>query len=306
MLFFSCKKSGNPLQGVGAGVYVTGTDGVNPFLWSSGGTKQLANNGGLGMQVLLAGGNVYVAGVTNDRPGPVITPGGPGGQYTLWKNGAETFRTPLQLINSPSIAMTVSGNDVYFCSWTLYKNDSPFSLPGQGAGYFVSAAASAGSDIYFAGHDSAYDACYWKNGVLHVLEQNQPTGSGIQISSIFVSGTDVYVAGSDQLQSAVIWINGMKTVLQSSDGERLYNVQSIFVQGKDLYWIGNREAAYWKNGVKTLLSTQGAQPAANSIFVSGTDVYVAGEDSNRAVLWKNGVETVLASGGEAYSVAVKP
>lgn len=305
-LFFSCsKKGGNPLSGAGPGIYVTGSDGANPMLWSSSGTQQLAGNGGFGSQVVLAGGNVYVAGVTNDHPSRVQSPGGPGGQYTYWKNGAASVFTPLVLINNPTITMAVSGNDVYFSNWTLFKNGTAYLLPGAGAVGSVSAATTVGTDVYFAGHDSAGDGVYWKNGGMHVIDQVSLAGSEVQITSICVSDTDVYVGGADGLQRAAIWKNGVKTVIPSTNGGGLYRVRSIFVQGQDIYWISDQgSASYWKNGVVTNLSPAGATGNANCIFVAGNDVYVAGSSSDHAALWKNGVPTILSSGGEANSVVV--
>lgn len=307
VLVQSCSKGGGAAA-IGSGVYVTGDDGVDPILWNGGHAHKLVTNGGFGAQVLLAGSDVYVAGFSNEGTQPVINFAGPSGQFTYWKNGAETIVTPMELLTVQSIAMTVNGTDIYFSDGQVYENGSVIPVQGVTAEGAVCSAMTVGGNVYFAGRDSAGNGAYWKNGVLHEIALTQPLGGGILISCLYVSDTDVYVGGTDVQSNAAIWKNGVKTILQSSDGQPLYNVRSIFVQGQDVYWISNGpdDPAYWKNGVVVKLPLNGASSGgANSIFVSGNDVYVAGATSNGAVLWKNGVATVLSPGGQANSVVVQ-
>lgn len=304
----SCSKhhDNDPFPG-SATVYVAGDDGVNPVLWIDGKAQTLATDGGFASQVLLAGSEVYVAGVSDQGTNPSLTPAGPYGQYGYWKNGAETRVGTPKFLMSP-IAIAVNGNDVYFSNGPLYKNGSSVSLAGLGEQGFVCSAMTVAGDVYLAGRDSTGNGVYWKNGVLHLVAATQPIGPAIQIYCMYVSNGDVYVGGSDLQDRGAIWINGLEHQMPWP----LWDVVCIFVDGSDVYSISHvvvnnfNIPAYWKNGVQVNLPLNGAAYGnATSIFVSGGDVYVTGVTSHGAVLWKNGVEKVLSSRGEAFSVAVR-
>lgn len=307
LLVYSCSKSGTKPK-TGTGVYVAGTDGVNPILWSNGNPQKLDSNGGFASQVVLSGKEVYVAGFSNVDTTSPFQPPGVIAQFTYWKNGKETTIGGQRYIGAiPSMA--VNGENIYFCSGQVYENGSVIPLQGQGLAYLASA---VGGDVYFAGNDSVGDGVYWKNGVLHVISGAQPMGAAVPVNCLYVSGTDVYVGGTDLQRNAAIWKNGVETIVRSSVGEPISDVHSIFVQGQDVYSVsglvmgGVIVPAYWKNGVQVNLPLNGAAyGTAISIFVSGSDVYVCGYTSLGAALWKNGVGTVLAPRGQATSVVVQ-
>src|SRR5580704_16665306 len=70
-----------------AGIYIAGDDGTNPILWVNGNATTLSSTGGSASQVTISGSGVYVAGVNGTGTSPNLTPAGPFGQYTYWKNG---------------------------------------------------------------------------------------------------------------------------------------------------------------------------------------------------------------------------
>jgi hypothetical protein len=301
--------------GTGSGtVYVTGGDTLNPILWINAEPQKLDTNGGFGSQVLLAGNDVYVAGVSDEIPYAMLQGPELMGKYTYWKNGAETT------IGSPGgmawpITIAVEGNSVYYTGRVLYANGAVVPLPGTGSQGFIGPAVTVGSDVYVAGCDSIGDGVYWKNGILHVFAHTPTPGAAIPVSCLYVTpGGDVYVGGTDWQNRAAIWKNGIETTIASSGSAvPLNNIRSIFVNGTDVYSTsmlsftgGTYMPAYWKNGVEVELPGNGATYGiANSIFVSGSDVYVAGTTSLGGVLWKNGVATLLSPRGNANSVVVQ-
>ena len=312
----SCSKHHlNTSSGSGT-VYVTGYDGVNPILWSNGQPERLDTNGGFGARVIVAGNDVYVAGVSHEDTTTNLTPAAALGKYTYWKNGVETTIGATQFVQG-LISVAVDGRNVYFSTFqTLYENGSPVPLPGLGpqdpGPGLVSAIQTVGGDVFVAGRDSVGDAVYWKNGVMHLVATTQQGGRGIMINCMYVSDGDVYVGGSDLQGRAAIWKNGVEDTLRRTGGQSLFEVRAIFVDGPDVYAVANwlingvNAPTYWKNGVPVNLPLNGAVGGdASSIFVSGGDVYVSGSTSHGAVLWKNGVETVLSSTGQALSVVVR-
>lgn len=82
------------------------------------------------------------------------------------------------------------------CDFPMYwKNTEPVVLDTRyGEVWQIT---KSGSDVYAAGlinkHNSnstAHTACYWKNGVLHELED------GAQAYGIFIDGNDIYISGA--------------------------------------------------------------------------------------------------------------
>ena len=187
--------------------------------------------------IFVAGGNVYVAGGSNEYYSGVPS------SYQFaryWNQGVATSLVG-NLVDS-------SGGNV---------NARPITT-----GIYVS-----GTDVYVAGTVGGSfpsQAVVWKNGVASIL------GNGTA-NSIFVSGSDVYVAGSSLINTnyvATYWVNGQPTVLSTSPSTL---AQSIFVSGSDIYVAGTdivngvAYATYWKNGVATHLSP--GTGGASAIYV---------------------------------------
>lgn len=316
----SCTKTNNSaVYDAAISIYVAGDNGTNPVLWKNGVEEILSHSIGFGSLVTISGNNEYVGGASDETSSSFLTPAGPAGQYTYWKNGVQYD------IGNPSfiegvVSLAVAGSDLYYStSYQLWKNGNSIALQGQGSGH-ISSIITVGSDVYIAGSDSVGDAVYWKNGELNVVAQGYyPTyssGSDPSVFCMYVSGNDIYIGGVSADNRAVYWKNGVATYLQSSiSGSYVTNVRSIFVSGNDVYTTGNlivpmdggvNAPAYWKNGVEIDLPLNGAKygnPA--SIFVSGSDVYVAGSTTDGAVYWKNGIESVLSSQGDANYIIVQ-
>ena len=296
-----------------ATVYVTGSDSINPILWTNGQAEKLDTNGGSGAQVVVAGSDVYVGGVSDQNPYAMMQGPENMGKYTYWKNGVEITIGGPETLEGP-FGIAVQGSNVYYITrGALYENGVVVPLQGLGSKGSIAAIRAVGSDVYLAGYDSIGDGVYWKNGVLHVFAPASSPNTFLTVYCLFVTPNgDVYIGGTDGQQHAAIWKNGLETTVEPS-GSNLSVVTAIFVSGTDVYsicypWFTaiTTEAFYYKNGVPVNLSFNGASYGyPNSIFVSGDDVYVAGTASQGAVLWKNGVGTLLAAHGEATSVVVQ-
>jgi hypothetical protein len=237
----SCTKTTNSAGTVtGPNIYVAGDNGTNAILWKNGKAELLSISKGSADQVTVSGNNVYVAGIDMEPLISLNTPAGPSGQYVYWSNGVENKIGEPVLIHSPA-SVSVTGGNIYYSNMSPWKNGVQITLPGQG---FVTSTLAVGPDIYFMGSDSIGDAVYWKNGVLHVVEQGyypaSNGGSDPEIYCIYVSGDDVYVGGSNADNTAAYWKNGVATTLQSNiSGSFVSNVHSLFVTGNDVYALGN-------------------------------------------------------------------
>ena len=188
--------------------------------------------------IFVAGGNVYVAGGSNEYYSGVPS------SYQFaryWDQGTATSLVD-NLLDS-------SGGNITARPVTT--------------GIYVS-----GTDVYVAGvFGGVYpnQAVLWKNGVASIL------GKG-SANAVFVSGSDVYVAGTSLINGnyeATYWVNGQPTVLSTSTMYTTAN--SIFVSGSDIYVAGSdvvndvTYATYWKNGVATHLSPHTG--SASAIYV---------------------------------------
>lgn len=334
-IFASCSKSTNTsgtktdTTGTTRGIttdttiYIAGNNGTNPVLWKKGIPDTLSPTTGSASQVTVSGSDVYVAGVFQENQ---LT-----GQYGYWKNGIQNNIDGIENIGPADPSISIAGNNVYYSNGSAWENGTIITLPGEDSGYVVSTFA-IGTDVYFAGADSAEDAVYWKNGILNVVAPYRGRGSTVpHVSCIYVSGSDIYVGG--MYNQAVYWENGIANFLQhrTTDSSFVSSIASIFVSGNDVYTTGyliplfvppgvNIGPAYWKNGVENDLSVNGAGNGnttytTTSIFLNGSDVYVAGYTStfvsssspylDSAVYWKNGVEINLNSSGRANSIFVR-
>jgi hypothetical protein len=313
LLFTHCKKSSSNPQGTtGIHVYIAGSNGTNPVLWTNGSPQVLSASVGLAFQVVVSDSDVYVAGMEGGSQ--TLSFGGPGGYYAYWKNGQQSVITGVgPMADQSSIA--IAGGNLYYANGSLWQNGLVYLQQGQGsAESSVVEVFGVGNDIYAVGSDSTDTPVYWKNGQRVVVAQRNPMLSYPFVECIYVTGSDVYVGGFDAGGRPAYWKNGVVTELLPADpGTYVSQARSIFVNGNDVYVVGNYyspttapQPAYWKNGVQQDLPLNGATyGTANDIFVVDSTVYVAGQTSAGAVYWKNGVENLLAAAGEANSVVVQ-
>src|SRR6185312_5637418 len=129
---------------------------------------------------------------------------------------------------------------------------------------------STGTNVYIAGSigqvgSLSQMACYWKNGVVHLLPCDGPGTNTVEVANdIVIKGNDVYATGM---------------------------AQSIT--------IGNQYPLYWKNDQVQFLPEKNTDADATGIAINGGDVYIAGGDGSGATIWKNGVAGYLPGGVSA-------
>ena len=84
----ACSKRNNTTQTpTGTTIFIAGSDGAHPVLWTNGSESTLSNTAGTATHVVVSGKDVYVAGFTAESN--FVSPGGPSGKYSFWKNGVE-------------------------------------------------------------------------------------------------------------------------------------------------------------------------------------------------------------------------
>lgn len=116
-----------------------------------------------------------------------------------------------------------SANTVYIggnCGFPVYWKNKELVVLDERYGEVLQITQS-NNDIYAVGlinkhqsNSTGHTACYWKNGVLHELEDNA------QASGIFINGEDVYVTGSTGdvpvNYKPCYWKNGVRVNLPTS------------------------------------------------------------------------------------------
>lgn len=121
----------------------------------------------------------------------------------IWDGDSPLIELPLPkqstLFWGVSTVFSNGSDEVYvggLCGVPMYwKNSEPIVLEERfGEAWQIT---KSGSDVYAAGlinkynsNSTGHTACYWKNGVLHELEDNA------QAFGIFIDGEDVYVSGA--------------------------------------------------------------------------------------------------------------
>lgn len=197
----------------GNDVYVTGyeknTESVKVAkYWKNGEAFNLTDGtkDAEGMSIAVLGDDVYVSGFETATAGPHI-----------WKNGV---RMNIENITGPIVnALCISGGDLYATGtktagnsdiW-YWKNETGVQLPEALA---TRAITVSGSSVYVAGQNTSFQAVYWKNESIVVLDESETPG-GSEAKSIFVSGENVYVVGKIG-QDIVYWKNGVLVKLSAN------------------------------------------------------------------------------------------
>lgn len=164
--------------------------------------------------------------------------------------------------------------------------------------------ASDSVDVLIAGAvggtDGFWNACYWLNDSLHVVDHSSIA------NDIATIGDEVVLAGKFQ-GKACYWRNGIRTILdENSPGE----VKAIGVNNGEIYLVGelhttqtNFQAFVWKQGKMTFLNNY--KGGAVAIDFQGSNVYIAGTDLEKPCYWENGKITSLSEHfGHVYGIQV--
>ncbi|MDB5159420.1 MAG: hypothetical protein JWR50_4127 [Mucilaginibacter sp.] len=238
-----------------------------------------------------------------------------------WKNGIR-FQVENKKTSYIPFAIAVQGNDVYtaghFSDTAAYcKNGITTKLSSPGYSVATGIAVS-GSDVYVCGDYAAspgfyHVPCYWKNGVLTLLNKDIPKNA--TAIAIVVNGGDIHVIvnaaltdqSNQQLDHIFYWKNGVVTPI---DKDVSSSATGLCVSGNDVYISGGEniapfKAGYWKNG--TFVSFPDMRYSL-AIAVHGNDVYIAGAYLSGGVsyagYWKNGTITKLNQTLSSYALGI--
>ena len=294
-----------------------------------GGVPMYANS------VFVYGEDVYVAGHKRNDYAQIAA---------LWKNGE---LQNLELVNpdnedyvSSAASVFVYDGNVYVAGYetlpspeyketvlirvaTLWINGVPTRLPNEGMyGTEAKSVFVSDGDVYVGGYNGWYehDGIVWKNGEIlrryNYFDWNTGPGRYTSVYSVFVSNGDVYAATSDWagfgFSRAILWKNDEPQLL-GLDCVAL----GVFVEGDDVYVVGNQVVGYqkdeqiallWENGVKQRLTDGEPDAWVRDVFVLNNNVYVAGiltksmgnYNMAEAALWVNGEAISLEPYGFSY------
>ncbi len=151
-----------------------------------------------------------------------------------WCNGDMTDLSENKTIEGWVSCITVDGNVVYTggtnCMW---KNFERIEMPHDGYdSAYVTEIVVDGSDVYASGYlikdKENFQACWWLNGALHLLDIERNSGNSIAAAILRHDGK-TYIGGYVGGYRAALWTDGKLNRLTSYNG----HVNALAARGKD-------------------------------------------------------------------------
>ena len=151
-----------------------------------------------------------------------------------WYNGDMTDLSENKTIEGWVSCITVDGNVVYTggtnCMW---KNFERIEMPHDGYdSAYVTEIVVDGSDVYASGYlikdKENFQACWWLNGALHLLDIESNSGDSIA-AAILRNDGKTYIGGYVGGYRAALWTDGKLNRLTSYNG----HVNALAARGKD-------------------------------------------------------------------------
>ena len=151
-----------------------------------------------------------------------------------WYNGDMTDLSENKTIEGQVSCIAVDGNDVYAggtnCMW---KNFERIEMPHDGYdSAYVTEIVVDGSDVYASGYlikgEENFQACWWQNGALHLLDIESNSGNSIAAAILRHDGK-TYIGGYVGGYRAALWTDGKLNRLTSYNG----HVNALAARGKD-------------------------------------------------------------------------
>ena len=151
-----------------------------------------------------------------------------------WYNGDMTDLSENKTIEGRVSCITVDGNVVYTggtnCMW---KNFELIEMPHDGYdSAYVTEIVVDGSDVYASGYlikgEENFQACWWLNGALHLLDIESNSGNSIAAAILRHDGK-TYIGGYVGGYRAALWTDGKLNRLTSYNG----HVNALAARGKD-------------------------------------------------------------------------
>jgi len=143
-----------------------------------------------------------------------------------------------------------------------------------------------------------WNACYWKNGAMHILDTDHSVANDIIVSE------DNVIVGGESEGKPCYWENGKRIVIDDRTGK----VKAVGFHKGELYLVGElydeneniSKAFVWNKATKILDSGY-----ASDIAFSDGNVYISGMDSKNPCYWRNGIKTKLSGNyGHGYAIEV--
>lgn len=151
-----------------------------------------------------------------------------------WYNGDMTDLSENKTIEGRVSCITVDGNVVYTggtnCIW---KNFERIEMPHDGYdSAYITEIVVDGSDVYASGYlikgEENFQACWWQNGNLHLLDTEDNSGNSIAAAILRHDGK-TYIGGYVGGYRAALWTDGKLNRLTSYNG----HVNALAARGKD-------------------------------------------------------------------------
>ena len=151
-----------------------------------------------------------------------------------WYNGDMTDLSKNKTIEGRVSCITVDGNVVYTggtnCMW---KNFERIEMPHDGYdSAYITEIVVDGSDVYASGYlikgEENFQACWWQNGNLHLLDTEDNSGNSIAAAILRHDGK-TYIGGYVGGYRAALWTDGKLNRLTSYNG----HVNALAARGKD-------------------------------------------------------------------------
>ena len=151
-----------------------------------------------------------------------------------WYNGDMTDLSENKTIEGRVSCITVDGNVVYTggtnCMW---KNFERIEMPHDGYdSAYVTEIVVDGSDVYASGYlikgEENFQACWWQNGALHLLDIESNSGNSIAAAILRHDGK-TYIGGYVGGYRAALWTDGKLNRLTSYNG----HVNALAARDKD-------------------------------------------------------------------------
>ena len=280
----------------GPDVYILGVeydkeDNNSVHYWKNGARTSIATGPqAWARDITLSTDDVYIAGC--------ITKEGDGNTSALyWKNGETVYLTD-GTSSAEAFAICIDNGVVFTAGkedgkgkYWMNGQDVSLEVP-EGTDYMtITGIGIVNGDVYISGsiRKGEYQAAYWKNGEISLLNDTYTSG-------MYISGDDVYISG----YSGKYWKNGSEVVISNQSS---LVIESIYVNQNDVYLTSynNLNTIYWKNGVpKDLgLNVLGVLPISTTgIATVGEDIHIVAYAGYNAYnmaprYWINGVLTTL-------------
>ena len=151
-----------------------------------------------------------------------------------WYNGDMTDLSENKTIEGRVSCITVDGNVVYTggtnCMWKNFER-TEMAHDGYDSAH-VTEIVVDGSDVYASGYlikgEENFQACWWQNGNLHLLDTEDNSGNSIAAAILRHDGK-TYIGGYVGGYRAALWTDGKLNRLTSYNG----HVNALAARGKD-------------------------------------------------------------------------